>query len=240
MGEFNMSGLQQTILEALAKVLPESSTEVAMEFLHRRTVKEMSLWITFLILASSSIASFKKIPWDQRNRRRFHVTPFAATVTTALAYFFMAWFFLDRTSCTKYHLEDPTASAWEFDNWKPGAIEGQGHSQLEICRDAPAAGIDWFQWRFIVILWISQLATCAGNSLMTGFTVHGLITVFDNHGNSDSERWQTVLRIWPWSVAAISVVWSFYRTSIRSDARYRKFVFSLAGYVSVLYGLQGL
>lgn len=236
-----MSELRQSILEALAFELPDpkNSTAAAMEFLHQRTIQEASVWITFLMLVSSAIVSFKKIPWGQPTKRRVHAFSFGATVLSAIYYLLLVWFLPSKKSCSQYHLADPTASAWEWENWKLGAGE-DGGSQLEICPSPPPLERDWFQRRFLLIVWVSQLATCAGNSLATGFTVHGLITVFDHHDKSTSAGWQMVLKFWPWSVMAASFVWSIYRAATRSHVQYRKFVLSLIGYVSVLYILQGL
>lgn len=214
---------------------PEGWIAIATKPFHDGTAKQASLWIAFATMAAASLISIRKIPWQDRAKRRFHVLPLLALLRAAVCYLFMAMEYTGNSHCKTYHLASSRDSG-EPDDWQPGAVEGL--PRLEMCH--ASAGLDWFNWRGVLLLWISELVAYSGNSLSFGFSAFGIITILDRYGSSGSDEWEMALNAWQWTVGTACIAWSAYRVSSRRNPQAQGFFFTLAAYLAGLYAVQGL
>lgn len=234
MSTFNFNSLHKNVALELDPD-PEGWKLISTKPFHDGTAKQAALWIAVLIMMSSSLVSFRKISWGDRNKRRLHIFPLIATIVATTFYFLMALGYFGKQSCKSYHLVSSQGGK-ESDDWQPGAVKGK--PRLEVCR--LPGGMDWWEWRFVSILWVAQLTTCAENSLSMGSSAFGLITIFDNHGSPSSEQWKLMLKFWPWATGVCFLARSIYQIIRHKDAQSRKFFIKLVAVLAGLYGVQGL
>ncbi|KAJ3542053.1 hypothetical protein NM208_g4079 [Fusarium decemcellulare] len=201
--------------------------------LNNGTAKEAAEWTAFAIMATAARISFNKIPWSKRSKRRFHIFPFIATLTSAICYLLLALGYTGEHTCKEYHLANTDATD-EPDDWQPGSLEGG--TNLKTCRQS--AGLDRPEWGILLMLWICQFVTQAVGSLSSCSAAYIIMTIRNNDISSDSDEWNLVLKFWPYATVAFFIVQSIYQTITHRNAKAHRFLFSLAAYMCALCGIR--